>query len=185
MRHFARVAVLAIISCHPQPTQTSPESCGPVVPENAQHPVAFPATALAGDYTLVQVRTQPAPQTTMKGRLHLSQVDSAARAAAVGGTVRDLVGWFDPTPGDTIQRPDASSRDPNYPGVVLAGSHLRLGPAGSLDAYVEHLTITAVAAEGFWGWWKAEPGFDLTLDRNNGRRLPDPAGFFCALRVHS
>ena len=54
---------------------------------------------------------------------------------------------------------------------------------GSLDAYVEHLTITAVAGEGFWGWWKAEPGFELTVDQTTGRRLPDPAGYFCALRA--
>jgi hypothetical protein len=119
----------------------------------------------------------------MSGQLHLTPVDSAFRAASVGGAVRDLIGWFDPAENDTLPRPDASSRDPAEPGAVLAGSHLRLGPAGTLDAYVEHLTITAVSPEGFWGWWKAEPGFKLTLDRTSGRRLPDPAGFFCALRV--
>jgi hypothetical protein len=155
------------------------------VPERAQHPVAIPAADLAGDYQLVQVRTQPAPSVTTSGRLHLVPVDSATRAAAVGGAVRDLIGWLDPVEGDSSWRADVGSRDPGHPGAVLAGSHLRLGQSGSLDAYVEHLTITAVSRDGFWGWWKAEPGFELRVDSTSGRRLPDPAGFFCALKVHS
>jgi hypothetical protein len=185
MKRLARIAVLAIAGCHPHPSSPSPQECGPAVPETAQHPLAIPISKLAGDYQLVQVRTQPAPSVTMSGRLHLAAVDSASKAAAVGGAVRDLIGWYDSERGESLRRPDAGSRDPEHPGAVLAGSHLRLGPAGSLDAYVEHLTITAVSAEGFWGWWKAEPGFTLTVDKTTGRRLPDPAGFFCALRVQS
>jgi hypothetical protein len=185
VRPLAGVAALIFIGCHPHPSAAPPEQCGPAVPETAQHPVAIPSADLAGDYRLVQVRTQPAPSVTSSGRLHLMPVDSGTRAVAVGGAVRDLVGWLDPTEGDRRWRADAGSRDPAHPGVVLAGSHLRLGQPGALDAYVEHLTITAVSADGFWGWWKAEPGFELTLDSASGRRLPDPAGFFCALRVHS
>jgi hypothetical protein len=179
------VAALAIMGCQPHPAAAPPEQCGSAVPETAQHPVSMPAADLAGDYRLVQVRTQPAPSVTTSGRLHLMPVDSATRAAAVGGAVRELTGWLDPMDGDSLWRADAGSRDPAHPGAVLAGSHLRLGQSGSLDAYVEHLTITAVSRDGFWGWWKAEPGFELTLDSASGRRLPDPAGFFCALRVHS
>jgi hypothetical protein len=145
--------------------------------------MAFPAAALAGDYRLVEVRTQPSPGSARSGRLHLFPVDSATRAASVGGAVRDLIGWFDPADGDSASRVQAGSRDPEHPGAVLAGSHLRLGQAGTLDAYVDHLTITAVSEDGFWGWWKEEPGLEVAVDRNSGRRLPDPAGFFCALRV--
>jgi hypothetical protein len=185
MRPLAGVAALAIMGCHPHPSAAPPEECGPAVPETAQHPVAIPDADLAGDYRLVQVRTQPAPSVTTSGRLHLMPVDSATRATSVGGAVRDLVGWLDPIDGDSRWRAEAGSRDPAHPGAVLAGSHLRLGQSGALDAYVEHLTITAVSRDGFWGWWKAEPGFELALDSASGRRLPDPAGFFCALRVHS
>jgi hypothetical protein len=145
--------------------------------------MAFPAAALAGDYRLVEVRTQPSPGSARSGRLHLFPVDSATRAASVGGAVRDLIGWFDPADGDSASRVQAGSRDPEHPGAVLAGSHLRLGQAGTLDAYVDNLTITAVSEDGFWGWWKEEPGLEVAVDRNSGRRLPDPAGFFCALRV--
>jgi hypothetical protein len=185
MRALAGVAALAIMGCHPHPSAAPPLQCGPAVPETAQHPVAIPTADLAGDYHLVQVRTQPAPSATTSGRLHLMPVDSGTRATAVGGAVRDLIGWLDPKEADDRWRADAGSRDPAHPGAVLAGSHLRLGQSGALDAYVEHLTITAVSRDGFWGWWKAEPGFEVTLDSNSGRRLPDPAGFFCALRVHS
>ena len=168
-------------ACHPRPSSAPPERCGPTVPGNAEHPVAVPAVKLAGDYDLMQVRTQPSPG-SRSGRLHLMPVDSATRAAAVGGAVRDLIGWLDPLEPDSGWRADADSRDPAQPGAVLAGSHLRLGQP-ALDAYVEHLTITAVSSEGFWGWWKGEPGFLLGIESKTGRRLPDPAGYFCALRV--
>jgi hypothetical protein len=185
MRLFVGVVALAAIGCHPHPPSAAPAQCGPAVPETAQHPVAVPTHDLAGDYQLVQVRTQPAPTGTTSGRLHLAPPDSATRAAGVGGPVRDLIGWFDPLEGDSVWAAAAGSRDASRPGAVLAGSHLRLGQLAGLDAYVEHLTITAVSGDGFWGWWKAEPGFELTVDSKNGRRLPDPAGFFCALRVRS
>jgi hypothetical protein len=74
------------------------------------------------------------------------------------------------------------SQDPKHPGVLLAGTHLRLGQPG-LHGYSEHLTITAVSPDGFWGWWRAEPGFEVTTDAETQRVLPDPAGYFCALRT--
>lgn len=139
------------------------------------------AAALAGDYDLVQVRTQPVAGVTSSGRLHLIPLDSTARAMAAGGPARNLIGWVELAGGDSAWRANAGSRDPRHPGVVLAGDHLRLGQAG-MEGYREQLTITAVAPEGFWGWWKGEPGFDA-LDTSAVRMAPDPAGYFCALRV--
>jgi hypothetical protein len=52
-----------------------------------------------------------------------------------------------------------------------------------MDGYSEQLTITAVSPGGFWGWWRANPGFEVTLDAEAQRVLPDPAGYFCALRT--
>ena len=94
-----------------------------------------------------------------------------------------MIGWLETMEGDTTWHPGAGSRDPDQPGAVLAGDHLRLGQPGGLDAPVEHLTITAVAPGGFWGWWKADPGWGITTDSSTKRVLPDPAGYFCALRV--
>ena len=172
-----------LAGCQTTPPPTTPERCAPTVPPSAQHPVARRVVTLAGNYDLIQVRTQPKAGTHSVGRLHLAQPDSLARAAAVGGAARDLVGWLEAVEGDTTWRPGAGSRDPEHPGAVLAGNHLRLGQPGSLDAHVEHLTITAVAPEGFWGWWKADPGMEIVTDATSGRVLPDPAGYFCALRA--
>lgn len=176
------LSAAALAACHGPALAPEPARCAPGVPATAQHPIATKTAALAGDYELIQVRTQPAPTVTT-GRLHLAPLDSSARAGAVGGAVRDLIGWLEPVGGDPAWRSIVASRNPSQPGVVLAGQHLRLGRAGDLEGYREHLTITAVAPEGFWGWWKAEQGLSVSSEPDMGRVLPDPAGYFCALRV--
>lgn len=174
-------------ACHSGQGASSPapKRCPPSVPASAQHPITLRAPGLAGEYELIQVQTQPAAGATTVGRLHLAPLDSAARAHAVGGAVRDLVGWIETEQGDTTWRPNARSRDPARPGAVLAGDHLRLGEWGAMDSHAEHLMITAVGPEGFWGWWRAERGWDVSHDPGTGRVQPDPAGYFCALRVGS
>jgi len=137
------------------------------------HPIALHPALLAGDYELLQVQSQPTSGVATSGRLHLAPLDSATKAGAVGGAVRDLVGWLEPDGGDPAWRPEA----------VLAGQHLRLGRAGQPDAPVQILTITAVAREGFWGWWRADPGMAVRTEPGTDRVLPDPAGYFCALRA--
>jgi hypothetical protein len=174
---------IALVACHRgAPAVSEPARCGPMVPRSALHPLATPPAALAGDYDLIQVRTQPNAGETVSGRLHLLPLDSASRAGAMGGSVRNLSGWLEVATGDTAWRSDVGSRDPNHPGVLLAGDHLRLGQPG-LDRYRERLMITAVSPEGFWGWWKAEPGLEVVRDAETQRALPDPAGYFCALKA--
>lgn len=136
------------------------------MPATAQHPIALRTSALAGEYELIQVQSQPAGGTVIRSRLHLVPLDSSAKAASAGGAVRDLVGWREPAEGDSA--------------VVLAGQRLRLGSASSGEL-VQNLEITAVAPEGFWGWWKADRGLALT-ETQTRRVAPDPAGYFCALR---
>jgi len=186
LNRFRLLSVLGaglLAGCHPRSSSPGPERCGPAVPESAQHPVAGRAGSLAGQYNLIQVQTQPIAGTTTVGRLYLVRPDSLARAGAMGGASRDLIGWLEEMKGDTAWHPGAGSRDPQRPGVVLAGDHLRLGQHGTRHGPFEQLTITAVAPEGFWGWWKAEPGWEITMDSTSTRVLPDPAGYFCALRV--
>jgi hypothetical protein len=174
---------LGLLACHAgSPKHLEPSRCGPDVPQTAEHPIASRNSALAGDYDLIQVQTQPVHEVS-SGRLHLAPLDSIARAGAAGGAVRDLVGWLQPMEGDSTAHPNAGSRDQAHPGAVLAGHHLLLGRFGSVDSHFEQLTITAVAAEGFWGWWTAEPGLAVTVEAETKRVLPDPAGYFCALRV--
>jgi hypothetical protein len=110
-------------------------------------------------------------------------MDSATKAGGMGGAVRDLIGWLFLDGGDPAWRAAVSSHDPARPGAVLTGQHLRLGQPGHPDALVHILTITAVAPEGFWGWWRADPGVALRTEPGTDRVLPDPAGYFCALRA--
>ena len=140
-------------------------------------------SALAGDYYLIQVQTQPTSGVVSSGKLHLAPLDSAVKAESAGGPVRDLVGWLELSAGDSMWRAAVASRDPRRPGVVLAGQHLRIGPAGSPEGFGHNLEITAVGDAGFWGWWRADRRVAVT--ESDGRRiLPDPAGYFCALRAN-
>jgi hypothetical protein len=153
------------------------------VPNTAQHPLATRPSELAGDYDLIQIETQPNSGTRTAGRLHLAPLDSSAKAAVAGGAVRDLIGWLELTEGDPLWRSVVGSRDAASPGAVLAGQHLRLGRPNYRDGVVHHLTITAASPDGFWGWWKADRGMAVVTEPNTHRVLPDPAGYFCALRT--
>jgi hypothetical protein len=146
------------------------------------HPIALHPALLAGDYELTQVQSQPTSGAT-SGRLHLAPLDSATKTGAVGGPARDLSGWLDLDGGDPEWRAAVASHDPDRPGAVLTGHHLRLGQAGHPEALVHILTITAVAPEGFWGWWRADQGLAVRTEAGTDRVLPDPAGYFCALRT--
>ncbi len=180
---FRLALAVALAACAPSANAPpEPARCSPGVPATAQHPLALRPAQLAGEYDLIQVQTQPAGGVKTQGRLHLSPLDSAAKAAVAGGAVRDLTGWLDLTEGDPTWRAIVASRDHTHPGAVLAGDHLRLGRASYPDAMAQHLTITAVSPEGFWGWWKAERGMAVTTEPGSRRLIPDPAGYFCALR---
>jgi hypothetical protein len=83
----------------------------------------------------------------------------------------DLSGWLE-REGDEARKQ-----------VALAGEHIRVGEGG--EPGVQHLTITAVAPEGFWGWWRARNDVDVAADAEARRAAPEPAGYFCALRRDS
>ena len=175
MRLPAALGMLFAAACAPQSSELpAPSRCGPAVPETAQHPISVAPLALAGDYELIQVQTQPSGGRVINGRLHLAPLDSAARAGASGGAVRDLVGWLDLAGDDSLT-------SPQKPRVVLAGQHLIIARAGYAEGGAHNLEITAVAPEGLWGWWKADRGLALT-ETQSRRVLPDPAGYFCAFR---
>ena len=176
MRLAAPLGMWLLAACAPQSsTGPAPARCGPGVPETAQHPISVAPLALAGDYELIQVHTQPAGGRVTAGRLHLAPLDSAARAGASGGPVRDLVGWLESADADSL-------RSVRQRRVVLAGQHLLVDQAEYAEGGAHNLEITAVAPEGLWGWWKADRGLALT-ETVSRRVLPDPAGYFCALRL--
>lgn len=174
---------LALAACGPAARlPVEPARCGPAVPATAQHPLAFRPVELAGIYDLILVQSQPSSDSKTAGRLHLSPLDSVTKAAAAGGAVRDLAGWLDPAESDSLWPSGVASRNAARPGAVLAGHHLRLGQADYPDGAAHSLTITAVSPQGFWGWWKADRGVALATEPGTGHLIPDPAGYFCALR---
>jgi hypothetical protein len=145
------------------------------------HPIALHPALLAGDYELIQVQSQPTSGVVTSGGLHLAPLDSASKTA-VGGAARDLVGWLELAGGTPEWRAAVSSHDSERPGAVLTGEHLKLGLAGYPHRAAQILTITAVAREGFWGWWREDPGVAVATEPGTDRVLPDAAGYFCALR---
>jgi hypothetical protein len=173
MKITAVVGVLILIGCRPGPSP-APEAarCPPGVPETAQHPIAVRSSSLAGEYDLILVQTQPMGGVVTTGRLHLAPLDSSARAEAVGGPTRDLIGRL-----ELDRRTDRAPIE-----AVLAGQHLRLGHPSYGDRVIQHLTITAIAPEGLWGWWRSDRGVAVITEPGTGRVVPDPAGYFCALR---
>ncbi|HEU5303318.1 MAG TPA: hypothetical protein VFU40_01630, partial [Gemmatimonadales bacterium] len=99
MKLNAAYGLLVVAACRPAAgLAPEPARCMAGVPPSAQHPIATRSVALAGDYELTQVQTQPV-RTVRSGRLHLALLDSAARVSATGGPVPDLVGWLEPAGG--------------------------------------------------------------------------------------
>jgi hypothetical protein len=184
MRRVSAISLLVLAACQRTATPApGPARCGPAVPQTAMHPIALRPSLLAGDYELIQVMSQPTSGAVASGHLHLAPLDSVTKAGAMGDAVRDLIGWLEPVAGDAAWRSAVSSQDPDSPGAVLTGQHLRLGQPGNPNALVHILTITAVSPEGFWGWWRADPGVAVRTEPGTDRVLPDPAGYFCALRA--
>lgn len=173
LKIVAVIGALVLAGCSAAPSPApEPARCPPRVPETAQHPIAIRASSLAGEYDLIQVQSQPASGVVTTGRLYLAPLDSSARAGAVGGPTRDLIGRLElhrSTGKESLE-------------AVLAGPHLRLGHPAYGDGVIQNLTITAVAPEGFWGWWKSDRGVGVVTEPGTGRVVPDHAGYFCALR---
>jgi hypothetical protein len=184
MKLAAALALLILAACQQAVTPApGPARCGPAVPRTAMHPIAMHPALLAGHYDLIQVQSQPTSGAATSGRLRLAPMDSVTKAGAKGGPVKDLIGWLDLDSGDPEWRAAVASQDPDHPGAVLTGRHLRLGQPGQAEAMIHILTITAVAPEGFWGWWRADPGLGVMTEPGTDRVVPDPAGYFCALRT--
>lgn len=184
MRRASAIVWVVLTACQQAASPApGPARCGPAVPRTAMHPIALHPALLAGEYELIQIQSQPTSGTVTSGRLHLAPMDSVTKAGAVGGAARDLVGWLDLDSGDPEWRAAVASQDPQHPGAALTGQHLRLGRAGQPESTAHMLTITAVAPQGFWGWWRADPGLGVMTEPGTDRVLPDPAGYFCALRT--
>jgi len=180
MKLESSLLLTLVAACTGGSTPVIPSNCSPFVPANAEHTTAMAVSALAGDYQLIQVPTQPAGAMMIQGKPHLRPRDTGPDASKPTAT---LIGWFEPVGGDSVWRAIVGSRDPKRPGAVLKGKQLRIGMNAPLDGYGDNLRITAVDSTGFWGWWVVEPGLSVPVSLHGERVPPDGAGYFCALRI--
>jgi len=175
-------------------------------PLGAQRPAACTADAtpaevpfdisrgpeLAGQYELSLVLIDGAEwgATDHHGRLELWVQDSSRSHRGIFGRLppgreRLVAGRF------VVARSDSNnswwrrmaSADLDHPGVMLQGRVLRLGDQDVLDGVGENLTITHVGPAGFRGWWRQDNGIAMMIDSVTRQRVPDPAGYFCAVRL--
>jgi hypothetical protein len=75
-----------------------------------------------------------------------------------------------------------ASKDLDRPGGVWTRGALRLGDLDVLDGTGEVLTVTHIGPSGFRGEWQSDLGIAVIVDSATNRALPNPGGYFCAIR---
>jgi hypothetical protein len=174
MRSSILALLLIAVCVSAQIPAPAPAECRIAVPPTATRVNLDSLSRLAGDYELIQVSWQPAPPSVTRGHLHLAVPDSGQREVPCGLRTmrRDLVGWY--------QREGvaASARM----SAVLDGRGVWIGSFCGFDGGGDVLAITAVSPHGFWGSWQSDLGIAVLIDTATHTLMPDPAGFFCALR---
>ena len=135
---------------------------------------------LAGTYQLTTVNTAPGyDQAVSQSRLRLATVDTGHLymthqvIGAVRRIWRPLAGREEWTIGDKVYSDTA----------IVTARGLVIGCTNCLDGSPTSYTILTVTDSGFTGtWFNPETGLGYPVDKQ-GRRLPDPSGYFCAQRV--
>jgi hypothetical protein len=175
--------LLAAGGCTRRPVEAvAPLSCPPFAPEGATSYEPFSAVTtprLAGEYDLVSVvASDGSPRHSWSGVLRLVATDSAFRP--LGRASSENVPWLAGTLTTWVSdRPDSVlSRDT----VQAENDRMYVGCRRCLDASPLEYRIIAVTAQEFWGYWiDAQTGIDRAFDPS-GRRVPNPAGHYCARR---
>jgi hypothetical protein len=157
-------------------------SCPAFAPEGATSYEPFSAVLsprLTGEYELVSVVASDGPALhSWRGVLRLVATDSAFRptARAPGENAPWLAGTLTTWVSD--RQDSVLSRDT----VQAENDRMYVGCRRCLDASPLEYRIIAVTAQEFWGYWiDAQTGFSKGFDAS-GRRVPNPAGHYCARR---
>jgi hypothetical protein len=143
-----------------------------------------------------------AQTTHLAGHFHLTVVDTTGSTQADSGT--DLVMWLNDSAhryqymergigiehgerpfGGTFRRPGRPWIDPQatWEGLRYRAGTLYLGTTNVLDGGGTTFTISRLGPAGFSGRWTEDLGIAVITDRQTGRHLPNPAGYYCAWRV--
>jgi hypothetical protein len=191
MSHTPLLILLSLAACAPGRVLPDSECREPpaadVIPANGRGLVK-----LIGGYELILVNSEGEyGDSVVRGRLDLWPNDSVRRYAWVARTVgrvrgeRPLFGAFESLSSTVPSYPKPRNpADGNNPAVELVGQTLYFGGVDRMDGAGERLQITSAGPTGFSGTWAHEAGIEMTVDSATGRRLREPGGHFCAVRLH-
>lgn len=144
-------------------------------------------TAIAGSYHLGLIDTTGSairrigydivlwPNDSLRRYQYVRQVGREAGERHLGGTARSQ------DTSDVHYRKWTGSDNPGW-SIAFIGRELRMGTIDAMDGWGTALEVRWVSPAGFGGQWTSHSGIAMTVD-SAGRRLPDPAGYFCARRV--
>jgi len=177
--------LLALIACAPghSPDARSPNDCPGPIERRAAQLDRGDLPALVGRFRLVMVMTSHPGKSKKwwitRSELTLALADSTRKAESrtrrLGYMRRadlQLVGQWDWSKGK--HPPELAELD---------GRILFLGCRDCNDASPDVLRITSVSRRGFSGSWRNyQTGIGVAVDAKTKRTVPDPAGFFCAIR---
>jgi len=156
---------------------SSNENCGDP-PANAEPYSVDRVPWMVGSFRLTLVRTS-FDTTSWSAELNLVAIDSATRARA---REQRLGHW--PRRDFRLGGVRFWDRRRSHESVELDDGILYLGCRDCNDGSPDKLRIRAVTENGFWGSWvNDQSGLARVLDRN-GALAPNPAGYFCARRIH-
>ena len=111
--------------------------------------------------------------------LNLSAVDSARRAQSIQRRIGFLPRKHLLLEGHAETDSSGRQRQP----AEMDDGILYIGCRDCNDASPTVLRVLGISEAGFWGSWRDyQTGIGYVVDRE-GKRAPDPAGHFCAIRI--
>jgi hypothetical protein len=190
MSRRSLLVLLSLVACAPGQVVPEPE-CRARPHTEAIPPYGGGLMKLAGGYELTLVNSEGGyGDSVVRGRLDLWPNDSARRYAWLSPTIgrirgeRPLSGAFETQSSTVLSYPNPwNLASANNPAVELIGQTLHFGGIDMMDGAGERLRITSVSPAGFWGTWAHDGGIEMTIDTATGRRVREPSGYFCAVRL--
>lgn len=177
MRKMAFVILLAANACMSSRFGSATAGCSESLPADATPLTPERVSSLAGKFRVIQITTSFASEPAVS-EVELLVADSVTRARA---SERRL--GHSPRRDLRLTGTWRWNRDQPAEPAEWDGDTLFLGCRDCLDGSPERLRIRAITPAQFWGSWvDLQTGMIRVFDRN-GKKLPNPAGYFCATRI--
>lgn len=183
-----RRALIGLLILGAAPLWAQPTRCTPETPPGARGFAPPDVLSLAGAFVLLSVDTTRGAAAAVQRAYELVLWPNDATRQAGYRRVGHEPGAR--PLGGTARIPEAAAPDhrtwtPPEGGafsVVFLDGALQIGTIDSLDGWRNIFAVHWRSAAGFGGRWTADLGIAVVVD-SAGRRLPNPAGYYCAWRV--